>query len=459
MSGRKATTDIVPGRLALSVGKPSKAIPSGWRWVLLLDVAKLATGHTPSRKVSEYWGGDIPWMSVGDARKRNGKKIFETKQCTNSLGIANSAAVLLPENTVCLSRTASIGYVIMLGKPMATSQGFVNWICSEQLNPRYLQLLLLSENQFLYEISEGTAHTTIYYPEVKAFNISMPVRSEQDRIVAKSDTLMAQIETMQKSLKRIPQLLKDFRQQVLTQAVTGKLTEEWREGKELEEWETSSIGKLFDVKTGATPKRGNPIYFENGNIPWLKSGQVKNEYIYAAEEFITETAIQETNAKLYPIDTLLVAMYGEGKTRGQVGWMKIEAASNQAIAALVNETMKLETKQYVYYYCLSQYNEIRAKAEGGNQPNLSLSKIKSWEISLPTFEEQIEIVRSVEGLFAKADVIEEKYNALKTKIDMLPQAILHKAFKGELVERLPTEGDAKDLLREIEGLRKANKGK
>lgn len=141
MSGRPATTDVRPGRYALSVGMPETKPPKGWRWVALYEVAKMATGHTPSRRHPEYWGGNIPWMNVADARFCDGGLINETKETTNKLGIENSAAVLLPVGTVCLSRTGSIGYVVVMGRPMATSQGYVNWICKSDLLPRFLQLI------------------------------------------------------------------------------------------------------------------------------------------------------------------------------------------------------------------------------------------------------------------------------------------------------------------------------
>lgn len=271
-----------------------------------------------------------------------------------------------------------------------------------------------------------------HFKVLKEIDVPLPPLPEQERIVAKLDTLFAHLEQTKKRLEQIPVLLKQFRQAVLTQAVTGKLTEEWREGKELEEWILTDIGSLFEVKTGSTPNRGNTDYYENGNIPWLKSGQVKNELIFEADEFITEKAVIETNAKIYPKETLLVAMYGEGKTRGQVGWMKFEAASNQAVAALVNEEMQEHTRAYVFYFCLSQYNEIRKQAEGGNQPNLNLSKIKSWKINLPEEKEQTEIVQRVENLFAKADALEARYKVLKELVDKLPQALLAKAFRGEV---------------------------
>ncbi|MFL5562885.1 MAG: restriction endonuclease subunit S, partial [Gemmatimonadaceae bacterium] len=109
----------------MAVGKPDTDAPPGWCWVALSDVACMESGHTPSRRHPEYWDGRIPWISIGDARKAHGGTVIETEEHTNALGIANSSARLLPASTVCLSRTASVGYVVVTGAPMATSQDFV----------------------------------------------------------------------------------------------------------------------------------------------------------------------------------------------------------------------------------------------------------------------------------------------------------------------------------------------
>ncbi|MFG6104506.1 restriction endonuclease subunit S [Leptothoe sp. EHU-05/26/07-4] len=116
-TGRAATTNIIPGRAALSVGDPETNIPSTWQRVHLLKIARLESGHTPSRKHPEYWGGDIPWIGIQDARENHGQRITSTFQYTNELGLENSAARLLPRGTVCLSRTASVGYALIMGKP------------------------------------------------------------------------------------------------------------------------------------------------------------------------------------------------------------------------------------------------------------------------------------------------------------------------------------------------------
>lgn len=182
--GRPATAAVIPGRYALSVGKPSLPAPDGWHWTLLADVARLETGHTPSRRRADYWGGDIPWIGIRDATQNHGRTIYDTSQHITEAGIANSSARLLPAHTVCLSRTASVGYVVAMGRPMATSQDFVNWVCSERLDWRFLKYVLLSEKDSFARFASGTTHQTIYFPEVKALHVCLPPIEEQRRIAA-----------------------------------------------------------------------------------------------------------------------------------------------------------------------------------------------------------------------------------------------------------------------------------
>lgn len=181
--GRPASTGVIEGRYALSVGMPSNQHPiEGWKWTPLSSIARLESGHTPSRKHSEYWGGDIPWIGIRDATGNHGLTINETLQHTNSLGIANSSARILPKHTVCLSRTASVGYVVVMGCPMATSQDFVNWVCSDRLDHRYLKYILFCEHDSMLRFASGTTHQTIYFPEAKAFHVLIPSIEEQRRI-------------------------------------------------------------------------------------------------------------------------------------------------------------------------------------------------------------------------------------------------------------------------------------
>ncbi|MCB9539891.1 MAG: restriction endonuclease subunit S [Myxococcales bacterium] len=161
-------------------------------------MARLESGHTPSRRKSEYWGGDVPWIGIKDAGAHHGRDIEDTTQHTNALGIANSAARVLPAGTVCLSRTASIGYITRMSVPMATSQDFVNWVCGEELDSRYLMYVLLAEVESLFRFAHGSTHQTIYYPEVKAFHALLPPLDEQRRIAAVLGALDDKIELNRK---------------------------------------------------------------------------------------------------------------------------------------------------------------------------------------------------------------------------------------------------------------------
>ena len=181
--GREATLGVIPGRFALSVGMPELPRPRHWRWTPLSEVAQLESGHTPSRRHPEYWDEGIPWIGIRDAVDNHGREISDTVQHVSLLGLQNSSARLLPARTVCLSRTASVGFVVVMGVSMATSQDFVNWVCGNELEPDYLKYVLLAERDSLLRFANGTTHQTIYYPEAKAFHALLPPVEEQRAIL------------------------------------------------------------------------------------------------------------------------------------------------------------------------------------------------------------------------------------------------------------------------------------
>jgi type I restriction enzyme S subunit len=140
------------------------------------------------------------------------------------LGIANSSARVLPENTVCLSRTASVGYVVVMGRPMATSQDFVNWVCSPILIPDFLKYLFLAEGrEGLLRFSSGAVHQTIYFPEAKAFHICYPNTGEQSRIVRQCDGLATETQHLESIYQQKLAALEALKKSLLNEAFTGKL--------------------------------------------------------------------------------------------------------------------------------------------------------------------------------------------------------------------------------------------
>ena len=160
-------------------------------------------------------------------------------------------------------------------------------------------------------------------------------------------------------------------------------------------WEVKKLGEICNIGTGATPSRIQENRYYGGNIPWVKTTEVCYQDIYDTEEKITPLAIEETNCKLYPEGTLLMAMYGQGKTRGQVAKLMVPAATNQACAAIIVNVEKLHI-DYLYMFLIIQYDNIRAMAQGGNQANLNMKLVGSISIPLPPLSLQQEFAKRIE---------------------------------------------------------------
>jgi type I restriction enzyme S subunit len=189
------------------------------QWRPLTSLARLESGHTPSRRRPEWWGGDVPWLALPDIRKLHGLIAHDTIECTNELGLANSSARLLPTGTVCVSRTASIGFVTMLGRPMATSQDFCNWVCdSEKLDAEFLMFAFMASQDYLRELGSGAVHKTIYMPAIESFRLWTPPLSEQRRIASQLRNQLREARQLRTKLVERQALIERLPQRILAEA-------------------------------------------------------------------------------------------------------------------------------------------------------------------------------------------------------------------------------------------------
>lgn len=424
---RAASEEVIAGRAAISVNDPGTDVPEGWFRVRLTDIARLESGHTPSRKHPEWWSGDIPWVSLPDAREHHGGVIHDTTQKTNELGLANSAARLLPKDTVCLSRTASVGYVFRMGRPMATSQDFVNWVCSDALDPRFLQQALLAEGKHLLQFGMGTTHTTIYFPAVLAFHINLAPLPEQRRIVTHVEALLEQVNRAKERLDRVPLILKRFRQAVLAAACSG--------GEEVD------LGDLLNgirygtaVKCSPTAK-GTPVL----RIPNVVTGVVDHTDM----KYGPLTAREQASLNLIPGDLLMIRSNGSVGLVGRAALVtELETGCSYAGYLMRLRPNRARIVPEYLHLALQTYNvrlqvELPARSTSGVH-NINSEEVGALRICVPSLEEQQAAVKEVGRLFALADAIERRVQAATARADKLPQAILSKAFAGELV---PTEAE------------------
>ena len=251
---------FIMGVNATAVGKPQNKAVTSWEWVPIVDVARMESGHTPSRSKPEYWGGDVYWIGIKDARHNHADTITDTEQKTNDLGLANSASRLLPVDTVCISRTASVGYVVKMGKPMATSQDFVNWVPSSVIDPDWLKWLFVAEKESLFKFGKGSTHTTVYFPEWLSMHIALPPFEEQREISRQIEQFFAHADTIEKQVEAAQTRVNNLTQSILAKAFRGELTEQWRrDNPELISGENSAEALLEKIKSERAIMDGKKI--------------------------------------------------------------------------------------------------------------------------------------------------------------------------------------------------------
>jgi len=320
------------------------------------------------------------------------------------------------------------------------------------IDPRFLmyQLKHLASSGELQELFTGTTIKHLTRESLARLEVLVPPLAEQKRIADKLDRLLAAVDTCKTRLDAIPTILKRFRQSVLAAATSGELTEEWRENNGVAfNWKESDLQAVATIGTGSTPLRSNSAFYSVSGTPWVTSAATAQPIVRESIEYVTDAAITEYRLRKYPIGTLLVAMYGEGKTRGQVTELGIEATINQACAAIVVDAKKVEPR-FVKLSLQANYFQMRELAEGGNQPNLNLSKIKEFPLVFPLdMREQIETACRADGLFAYADRVESWLTTARTKVECLASSLLAKAFRCELISQDPNSESAVALAASI----------
>lgn len=403
-----------------------------WVEVELGQIGEVVTGGTPSKKESRFYNSkDYPFYKPTDLN--NGISVFDSIDYLSKDGFAVSRVA--PEDSILVTCIgATIGKTGLIKKAGGFNQQ-INAIIpfKDKVVPSFVYYQIIS-SEFQEEILKNASSTTLPIINKNKFSklflrvFSLP---EQRAIVAKIDELFSELDNGIANLKAAQAKLDIYRQAVLKQAFEGELTREWREKQPV--IPVTALGKIANIGTGATPKKSEPSYWNNGDIAWVTSGALNDLFVNAPSDLITAKAVKETNCKVFPIGTLLVAMYGEGKTRGKCSELKIPASTNQAIAAINLKSDFLSSKSYVKWFLVKNYNDIRIVSSGGVQPNLNLAKVKSIELPFPSIEEQTQIVQEIEARLSVCDKLAETIQTSLQQAEALRQSILKKAFEGRLL--------------------------
>lgn len=258
--------------------------------------------------------------------------------------------------------------------------------------------------------------------------MALPPLPEQKKIAHILSTVQRAIEAQERIIQTTTELKKALMHKLFTEGLRNEPQKQTDIGPVPESWEESTLGELTKMRTGGTPSRKNKDFWDGGTIPWVKTGEINYREITATEELITETGLKGSNAKLFPKGTLLMAMYGQGITRGRVGLLGIDATTNQACAAITPHDEKQVTTDYLYFYLEYFYEELRSRGHGANQKNLSMTLLKLFPIAFPEIGDQEAIATALRSTDAKIALAA----ARKATFQDLFRTLLHELMTAKI---------------------------
>jgi type I restriction enzyme, S subunit len=428
------------------VSEGDRDLPDGWKWMSLLEAAgKVQYGWTTSARregsvkllrTTDITSGPVDWSTV---------PACETPP-------PDVSKYELHSGDIVVSRAGSVGFSYLVDDTCPAGSIFASYLMRLRphdavISPRYLKHYMNSP-RYWADVADGAVGigmSNLNGSKLGAMQVPVPPRSAQDAICDELDRAFLGAGLIRSRLASAKVAIERFRQSVLVAACSGRLTADWRryhpfgsksealpdlppkrdddEAHALPEtWRRAQLGDIAEVKLGGTPSRKEPAYWD-GDISWVSSGEVANCRILSTREKITSTGLTNSNAKTYPTGTVLIAMIGEGKTRGQAAILDIPAATNQNVAGVLSNR-QIATPEYLWRWALAQYAITRAVGRGGNQPALNGQKVRELSIPVPPLEEQEAIVSRVDALLAQADSIEGHLRLVAAHLDNFSHAVL-----------------------------------
>ncbi|KVL15935.1 restriction endonuclease subunit S [Burkholderia sp. MSMB1826] len=299
------------------------------------------------------------------------------------------------------------------------------------VDPRYLACIVHTPDFIDYAMSgvTGAHHPRTSWSHIARYEIPRHDNQEQSAIA----TLLWGTHDLLVACETAVEVARELKHAAMCELFTRGLRNEAQQETEIgrvpESWSVARLGTHHSVVSGGTPSRGNPAFWSGGTIPWVKTTEVDYCVISETEEHITPEGLEHSAAKLLPSGTLLMAMYGQGVTRGKVAILGIEAACNQACAA-IRPNDKAVLPRYLYHFLSWRYEAIRSLAHGGQQQNLNLEIVRELLVACPeTNEEQDEIVTILDALDRKIDLQSKK----RSLLEELFKSVLHKLMIGEIL--------------------------
>lgn len=403
-----------PGYKKTDVG----IIPEDWRYLPITKIARLESGHTPSKRRMDYWGGSINWISLFDTQGLSKNEITNTEKTITEEGLNNSSARLLPAGTVVFSRTATVGKTSIMASPMATSQDFANYVCGPDLHNVFLVYLFRSMGRSWKALMAGSIHNTIYMPTFKALKILVPPLSEQKAIAEVLSDTDALIDLLEQLLTKKRQIKKGAMRDLLTglRRLPGFNAE----------WGTKRLDQLADIRSGGTPSTSQSEYWD-GDVLWCTPTDITrlsgHKYLSDTDRKITSLGLLASSAELIPERSVVMT------SRATIGECAINLrplCTNQGFKNFIPfDGVDFE---FFYYLLLAQKQQFISLCSGSTFLEIGKLQLIAYEVQIPELEEQTAIASILSVIDAEITVLETKLQ----KARHLKQGMMQELLTGRI---------------------------
>lgn len=406
-------------------------IPNNWKWVRLGDIATIITGTTPSKKEPSYYGGNFPFYKPSNIQSN--KYLYPADEYLSELGKAQ--ARFIPKNSIAVNCIGNIGKAAMFPTDGTTNQQ-INSIC-HYLYPEYLYWVCQSDFFItqLLDFSSATTISIVNKSKVERTIIPLPPLFEQHRLVARIESLFAKLDAAREKVQSVLDSHETRKAALLHDAFTGKLTAKWREeqGISLKDWQKKPLKECGSWTGGGTPSKSHPEYWENGNIMWITSKDMKSDVIQDTQLHITSLGVKESSA-IYSENPAILFVMRSGILRHTLPVAVVYRPFT------VNQDLKVLTPKEEIDV---QYLLLAAKAfsgqilktcmkNGTTVESINSKKLMDFSLPIASMQEQKVIAKKLQQLLDKEQRARQAAEETLAAIDRMKQSILARAFRGEL---------------------------
>ena len=430
------------------IADSKSSLPQSWLSLPIGHVSHVVSGGTPPSKDKSCFttpGDGIPWLTPADLSNNKAQHISHGSRDLTKKGLSLCSAQILPTGSVLFSSRAPIGYVAIAQNPLSTNQGFKSFALPKEIDSRFIYYQLRHLKAVAEALATGTTFKELSGTTAARIPIALAPINEQRRIADKLDRVLARVDAANEHLSRVAPLIKRFRQSVLAAAVSGRLTDAC--ALPSQRWKKAKLGDLGTLARGKSkhrPRNDPSLY--GGRYPFIQTGDIANSNGLITHHSRTYNDKGLAQSKLWPKGTLCITIAANIADTAILGY---DACFPDSVVGFLGDESTCISK-FVKYSIDVIKEDIERLAPATAQKNINLALLSEMPSRIPSVEEQSEIVRRVEKLFAFADHLEERLSQAQTAVQKLTPALLAKAFRGELAPQDPNDEPASELLKRLQ---------